>query len=97
MTTDEAIANQFDAGNLAAEPAVLTGARIGYARVSTSSQLLDRQLRALTEAGCLRVFADTQSDKTADRPELTPAWTTCARATPWSCRAWTGCRAPCRT
>jgi Resolvase, N terminal domain len=49
---------------------VLTGARIRYAWVSTSGQLLDRQLRTLTGAGCLRTFADTQSGKTADRPEL---------------------------
>jgi DNA invertase Pin-like site-specific DNA recombinase len=72
MTTTDTgtIANRLDAGSLAPEPAVLTGARIGYARVSTSSQLLDRQTRALTEAGCIRVFADTQSGRTADRPEL---------------------------
>ncbi len=43
---------------LAAEPAQLTGALVGYARVSTTGQLLDRQTRALTEAGCIRVFAD---------------------------------------
>ncbi len=71
MTTDDTIAKQPDAGSLAPEPAVLTGARIGYARVSTSSQLLDRQMRALTEAGCIRIFADTQSGKTAERSELT--------------------------
>ena len=75
---------------LAPEPAVRTGALIGYARVSTSGQLLDRQQHALAETGCLRVFADKLSGKNAAGPSWPPAWTTCGPATPWSCRAWTG-------
>jgi hypothetical protein len=51
---------------LAPKPANLTGAPIGYAWVSTSGQILDRQIRALAEAGCIRVFADKLSGKTAD-------------------------------
>lgn len=59
-----------DVDLLVPEPAVLTGGLVGYARVSTRDQLLDRQTRALTDAGCLRVFADKQSGRTADRVEL---------------------------
>lgn len=42
---------------------------VGYARVSSKDQNLDRQIAALNEAGVERIFADKQSGKDFERVE----------------------------
>lgn len=43
---------------------------VGYCRVSTKDQNLDRQIHALSKAGCEHVYQDKLSGKNTDRPEL---------------------------
>jgi DNA invertase Pin-like site-specific DNA recombinase len=45
-------------------------ALIGYCRVSTTEQNLDRQLEALQEYGCAKIYSEKQSGTKIDRPEL---------------------------
>jgi DNA invertase Pin-like site-specific DNA recombinase len=45
--------------------------KLGYARCSTVEQNLDRQITALTDAGCTLIFQEKLSGKNTNRPELT--------------------------
>src|SRR5437868_10458151 len=46
---------------------------IGYARVSTQDQTLNLQKDALEKIGCSKIFTDTASGATTERPGLTEA------------------------
>lgn len=45
-------------------------AKIGYARVSTVEQNIDRQLEALNKADCEKIYCEKISGKNMERPEL---------------------------
>jgi DNA invertase Pin-like site-specific DNA recombinase len=47
--------------------------KIGYARVSSADQNPRLQLDALAAEGCLKIYTDTSTGTTADRPQ----WTAC--------------------
>ena len=49
---------------------VTEGQRIGYIRVSTVTQTLDQQRKALEKAGVAKTFSDTMSGGRDDRPGL---------------------------
>lgn len=45
-------------------------AKIGYARVSTIDQKLDRQIDALEKYGCDQIFQEKVTGRKTERPEL---------------------------
>lgn len=49
---------------------VITGQKIGYARVSSKDQNLDRQTAALKKEKVFRIFTDTVSGSSTQRPGL---------------------------
>ena len=52
------------------QPEVVTGQKVGYARVSSKDQNLDRQLAALKKEKVFRIFTDTVSGSSTQRPGL---------------------------
>lgn len=52
------------------ENSAVNGQIVGYARVSSTSQHLDRQLQALLDAGCEKIFQEKVSGASRERPEL---------------------------
>lgn len=52
------------------QPEPIAGQKIGYARVSSKDQNLDRQLAALKKEKVFRVFTDTVSGSSTQRPGL---------------------------
>lgn len=62
---------------------------IGYARVSSKHQNLDRQLAALKSTGCKKIFTEKQSGKsTRNRPQLARALATLGKGDVFVVAEW---------
>ena len=48
---------------------------VGYARISTITQNEDRQIEALTNAGCEKIYLDKMSGQDTNRPQLKAMFT----------------------
>jgi predicted site-specific integrase-resolvase len=71
---------------------------LGYCRVSTEAQDLNRQRQALKAYGCKLVFEDKASGKSlAGRPQLARVRTSCDREIPWCWQNGIEPRAACGT
>ena len=60
----------YPRGWLSFDTFLIVGELLGYARVSTNDQDAALQTRALSEAGCFRIFTDVMPGAAAHRPEL---------------------------
>ena len=56
--------------DISEHPEVIAGQKIGYARVNSKDQNLDRQLTALKKEKVFRIFTDTVSGSSTQRPGL---------------------------
>ena len=56
--------------DIAEQSEVISGQKIGYARVSSKDQNLERQTTALKKEKCFRIFTDAVSGSSTDRPGL---------------------------
>lgn len=56
--------------DLPEQPKVITGQKVGYARVSSKDQNLERQTAALKKEKVFRIFIDTVSGSSTQRPGL---------------------------
>lgn len=56
--------------NIPEQPEVIAGQKVGYARVSSFEQNLDRQLDQLRAAGASQIYKEKISSSTRHRPQL---------------------------
>jgi DNA invertase Pin-like site-specific DNA recombinase len=72
-TTDPATKTEKQKRNLEYSPPAEDGEKVGYARVSTNKQNLDRQVDLLEEAGCTKIYKEKVSGAAVHKEKLQAA------------------------